>query len=116
MSPVTSTIRTKGCHASCFRSKMFVGSASRSTVIPAIPSRPSKATTQTRPSTADDGMLTCSPHVSATGSVSGAGVAMQTVESGPRAAGPRGHCLHERFVGTGAVRAHNGVDCDRVAC
>jgi hypothetical protein len=52
-------------------------------------------------------MLTCSPRVSATGSVSGAGVAMQTIEPPPRAAGPRGHRLDERFVAPEAVRAHN---------
>src|SRR5262244_3116119 len=48
VSSVTSTIRTKGCLASCLRSKMFVSSASRITVRPAIPSSPSKPRSQPR--------------------------------------------------------------------
>src|SRR5262245_35870883 len=95
VSSVTSTIRTKGCRASCLRSKMLVRSASRSTVRPAIPSSPSKPRSQPR--------LMRSP--SAPGAVPGAGVAVQAIQGSSSVPTGLDDRVDQGFVAPHAIHA-----------
>src|SRR5262245_36669133 len=99
VSSVTSTIRTKGCRASCLRSKMFVRSGSRITVRPAIPSNPSKPRSQPR--------LMRSPLriASALGAVPGPGVTVQAIQRSPPVPTGLHDCVDQGFVTPQAIRA-----------
>src|SRR5262245_21814195 len=116
VSSVTSTILTKGCRASCLRSKMFVRSASRSTVTPATPTRASTARSQPRCRPPGDPTLAMCSLVSAPGAVSGRGVAVETIEAAACTAAPFDHGVDETFVAPQAVLANevavSGSDLD----
>src|SRR5215831_4666120 len=99
VSSVTSTIRTKGCLASCLRSKMLVSSANRITLRPAMPNSASSGSSQVRH------LAMSGP--SAAGSVPGGGVAVKTIEAPVRPARRVGHGIDEALVTAHAVHAHD---------
>src|SRR5215813_7933097 len=99
VSSVTSTIRTKGCLASCLRSKMFVSSASRITLRPAMPKSASSGSSQVRH------LAMSGP--SAAGAVPGGGVAVKTIEAPVRPARRVGHGIDEALVTAHAVHAND---------
>src|SRR5262245_56794330 len=101
VSSVTSTSRTKGCRASCFRSKMFVRSASRSMVSPATAARPISPRSQPRARI----VAIARSYVSSSGAVPGAGVAVEPIEPSPRRPGGVDHRVDETFVAPEAVHA-----------
>src|SRR5215470_6640994 len=102
VSSVTSTTRTNGCRASCLRSKMFVRSARSSTVTPAIPTSASTAMSQPP---RHPFMSFLRP--SATGAVSGVGMAVQAIEAAMGATGRVDHRLDETVVTPHTVDAHH---------
>src|SRR5206468_1295810 len=97
VSSVTSTIRTKGCRASCLRSKMFVRSANKITLRPAMPNSASSGSSQVR-------HLPIS-RPSAAGAVPGGGVAVETIEAPVRPPGRIDHGVDECLVAAYAVLA-----------
>src|SRR5215831_12653416 len=99
VSSVTSTIRTKGCRASCLRSKILVRSASRMTLRPAIPNIASNGSSQVR-----HRPTLCSL---APGAVSGGGMAVKAVEPSVRPPRRVGHGIDEGVVAPHAIHAND---------
>src|SRR5262245_47891236 len=99
VSSVTSTIRTKGCRASCLRSKMLVRSANKITLRPAMPNSASNGSSQVRH------LPMSGP--SAAGAVPSGGVAVKTIEAPVRPPGRIGHGIDEGLVTAHAVHAND---------